>query len=290
MVTFKKILFPTDFSANADKALAHAIRLANFDDGEVIVQHVVDNYFEKHPHWATLFDIHEMQKFMDGYISAHMAKILPAGAGGVLVRPLISKGKPADEITEVADREKVDLVVMGSAKGVVTNKVIRMTNRPVLAVSATQPDVTDAGLCKLTKILVATDFSEHSRRVVQYAFDLKRIFDASIYMLYVIETTHAIEWAIRQGHFIKSMEKMRQWAGNQLVNLTPDEYIKDPNVIRLVEAGSPGDVIADVALEVGADLTILGTHEYGTIHKHLIGTTTDKLLTKTSTAVLTVKL
>jgi nucleotide-binding universal stress UspA family protein len=290
MVTFKKILFPTDFSANADKALAHAIRLANFDDGEVIVQHVVDNYFEKHPHWATLFDIHEMQKFMDGYISAHMAKILPAGAGGVLVRPLISKGKPADEITEVADREKVDLVVMGSAKGVVTNKVIRMTNRPVLAVSATQPDVTDAGLCKLTKILVATDFSEHSRRVVQYAFDLKRIFDASIYMLYVIETTHAIEWAIRQGHFIKSMEKMRQWAGNQLVNLTPDEYVKDPNVIRLVEAGSPGDVIADVALEVGADLTILGTHEYGTIHKHLIGTTTDKLLTKSSTAVLTVKL
>jgi nucleotide-binding universal stress UspA family protein len=290
MVTFKKILFPTDFSANADKALAHAVRLANFDDGEVIVQHVVDNYFEKHPHWATLFDIHEMQKFMDGYVSAHMAKILPAGAGSVAVRTLISKGKPADEITEVADREKVDLVVMGSAKGVVTNKVIRMTNRPVLAVSATQPDLTDAGLCKLTKILVATDFSEHSRRVVQYAFDLKRIFDASIYMLYVIETTHAIEWAIRQGHFIKSMEKMRQWAGNQLLNLTPDEYVKDPSVIRLVEAGSPGVVIADVALEVGADLTILGTHEYGTVHKHLIGTTTDKLLTKSSTAVLTVKL
>ena len=40
-------------------------------------------------------------------------------------------------------------------------------------------------------ILVATDFSEHSKRVVQYAFDLKRIFDASLYMLYVIETGHA---------------------------------------------------------------------------------------------------
>jgi nucleotide-binding universal stress UspA family protein len=142
----------------------------------------------------------------------------------------------------------------------------------------------------MTKIVVATDFSEHSRRVVQYAFDLKRIFDATIYMLYVIETTHAIEWAIRQGHFIHSMEKMREWAGNQLLNLTPDEYVKDPTVVRLVETGSPGDVIANVAFEIGADLTILGTHEYGTVHKHLIGTTTDKLLTKTSTAVLTVKL
>src|SRR5947207_9028695 len=45
---FKKILFPTDFSANADKALAHAIRLAEFDKGEVIVQHVVGDYFERH--------------------------------------------------------------------------------------------------------------------------------------------------------------------------------------------------------------------------------------------------
>jgi nucleotide-binding universal stress UspA family protein len=290
MLAFKKILFPTDFSPNADKALAHAIRLADFEGGEVIVQHVVDNYFDKHPHWATLFDVHEMQKFMDGYVSAHMAEILPQENKNVLVRTLISKGKPADEIADTAERERVDLVVMGSAKGVVTNKVIRMTNRPVLAVSAAQPNPKDLALGKVTRILVATDFSEHSKRVIQYAFDLKRIFDASVYMLYVIETTHAIEWAIRQGHFTGALEKMREWAGHQLVNMTPDEFINDPTVFRIVETGSPGDAIADVAFEIGADLTILGTHEYGTMHKYLIGGTTDKLLMKSSTPILTVKL
>jgi nucleotide-binding universal stress UspA family protein len=208
----------------------------------------------------------------------------------VRIRTEISKGKPAEEIAALAERELVDLVVMGSAKGVVTNKVIRMTNRPVLAVSATHPDPDELGLHKVTKILVATDFSVHSRRVVEYAFDLKRIFDATIYMLYVIETSHAIEWAIRQSHFTHAWDKMREWAANQLVNLTPDEFINDPSVIRLVEQGAPGDTIADVAFEVGADLTILGTHEYGVVHKHLIGTTTDKLLSKTSTPILTVKL
>ena len=290
MISFKKILFPTDFSSNADKALAHALRLADFENGEVIVQHVVGDYFEKHTHWATLFDLHELQKYMDGYVDAHMKKVMPKETGGVRVRTLISKGKPAEEIAGLAEREIVDLVVMGSAKGVVTNKVIRMTNRPVLAISAGQPKPEEMGLQKLTKILVATDFSAHSKRVVEYAFDLKRIFNATIYMLYVIETSHAIEWAIRQGHFTNAMDKMREWAGNQLVNLTPDEFIKDPTVIRLVETGSPGDMIADVAFEVGADLTILGTHEYGTVHKHLIGTTTDKLLTRTSTPILTLKL
>jgi len=74
---------------------------------------------------------------------------------------------------------------MSSAKGVITNKVIRMTTRPVLAVSAAQSNIDEVGL---HKILVATDFPEHSKRVVEYAFDLKRIFVATIYMLYVIET------------------------------------------------------------------------------------------------------
>lgn len=290
MVAFKKILFPTDFSANADHALGHAIRLADFEGGEVIVQHVVSDYFEKHPHWATLFDIHEMQKYMQCYVDSQMKKVLTNDPGNVRVRTEVSKGKPAEEIAALAERELVDLVVMGSAKGVVTNKVIRLTNRPVMAVSATQPASEEVGLHKLTKILVATDFSLHSKRVVEYAFDLKRIFDATIYMLYVIETGHAIEWAIRQGHFVHALDKMREWAGHQLVNLTPDEFVNDPTVIRLVEEGHPGETIADVAYEVGADLTILGTHEYGTVHQHLIGSTTDKLLSKTSTPVLTVKL
>lgn len=290
MIGFKKILFPTDFSTNADKALAHAIRLADFDSGEVIVQHVVGDYFEKNSHWATLFDPRELQTYMDGYVEAHMKSLLPKETGNVRIRTVISKGKPADEIAALATKELVDLVVMGSAKGLVTNKVIRMTTRPVLAISARQPDVGEVGLQKLTKILVATDFSEHSKRVVEYAFDLKRIFNATIYMLYVIGTSHAIEWAIRQGHFVGSMDKMREWAGHQLQNQTPDEFVNDPSVIHLIEAGSPDEVIADVAFEVGADLTILGTHEYGTIHKHLIGTTTDKLLTKSSTPILTVKL
>jgi nucleotide-binding universal stress UspA family protein len=290
MAAFKKILFPTDFSTTADKALAHAVRLADFEGGEVIVQHVVSNYFERYPHWATLFDLHEMQKQMDGYVEAHMMKVLPENTSKVRVRKEVCKGKPAEEIAALAERERVDLVVMGSAKGVVTNKVIRMTNRPVLAVSATQLNAEDVGQHRVTKILVATDFSEHSKRVIEYAFDLKRVFDATIYMLYVIETSQAVEWAFRQGHFVHTMDKMKVWARNQLLNLTPDEFMKDPAVIRLVEAGTPSDTIADVALEVGANLMILGTHEYGTFHTHLIGSTTDELLARTSTSILALKL
>jgi len=289
MSAFKKILFPTDFSKNADHALVHAVRLADLDSGEVIIQHVVSDFFERHSHWATLFDVHELQKALGNYVASHVTTILPKD-GKVQVRGVVSKGRVADEISALAEKEQVDLVVMGSAKGNVTNKVIRMTNRPVLAVSGRRPKTGDTDPHKINKILVTTDFSNHSKKIMEYAFELKKAFNATLYMLFVIETSRAIEFAIRQGRFTDTIDKMRDWATNQLLNLTPDEFTFDPKVVRIVESGVPGDTIADVAFEVGADLTILGTHEYGTMHKHLLGTTTDKLLAKTDTPVLTVKL
>jgi nucleotide-binding universal stress UspA family protein len=202
---------------------------------------------------------------------------------------VISKGKPAEEIVALAEKERVDLIVMGSAKGVVTNKVIRATTRPVLAVSETGHRF-EGHIPTTRRILVATDFSEHSKKVVQYAFELKEAFDASIYLLYVMETSKAVEFALKQTHLANTTAKMKEWAYNQLLNLTPDRYINDPRVTRLVESGSPSDTIATVAQEIGADLTILGTPEYGLVQKALLGTTTDKLLTKISTPILTVKL
>jgi len=58
MAGFAKILFPTDFSKGADHALENVMCLPGVR--EVVVQHVVSTHFEKHTHWTTLFDIHEI--------------------------------------------------------------------------------------------------------------------------------------------------------------------------------------------------------------------------------------
>jgi len=49
---------------------------------------------------------------------------------------MISKGKAAPEINEVANEETVDLIVMGMARGSVTSQVIE---------TGTQPDFRDTG-------------------------------------------------------------------------------------------------------------------------------------------------
>lgn len=287
MTEFTKVLFPTDFSKGADHALENVMSLPGVQ--EVIVQHVVSTYFEKHSHWTTLFDIHEMQKYMEMYVETEMAKMAPRkNQNAAHYRTVVSEGKPAHQIVELADKERVDIIVMGPAKGVVTGSVIRASSHPVLAVprnsNATRP------LQNTAKMLVTTDCSPQSKKVVDYAFELKKLFDCELFLLYAIELTSAVKFGIRQGYFTDATSKMRAWANNQLENLTPHQYVKDSSVHWLVEEGPAAEKIAECAEVCDADLVVMGAHGYGPVQKHFVGTTTDKVLTKVSRPLLTVKI
>ena len=283
---FSRILFPTDFSGNANHALENALFLTGVR--EVIVQHVVSSYFEKHPHWSTLFDIHEAQKFMDMYIDSEMAKVPMSAQEDVAYRSVMSEGKPAQQIVELAEKERVDVIVMGPAKGVVTESVIRASSRPVLAIPPSGSELKP--LQKISKILVATDCSPYSKAVVDYAFQLKQLVGCELFLLYVIEFSNAVKFGIRQGHFTDAVSKMRTWANNQLKNLTPDPFVKDQSVHWLVEEGTISDKIVEVAGAYDVNLVILGAHGYGPVEKHFVGTTTDRVLRKLSLPLLVVKI
>lgn len=287
MASFSKILFPTDFSKGADHALENALCLAGVK--EVVVQHVVSSYFEKHSHWATLFDIHELQKYMDMYVETEMAKVVPKKLQeSIKSRNVISEGKPAQQIVELADKEKVDAIVMGPAKGVVTGLVIRASNHPVLSIPKSGNETKP--LNKISRILVTTDCSPNSKKVVDYAFELKQLFGSELFLIYIIEFTNAIKFGMRQGYFRDATSKMHTWAKNQLENLTPHEFVKDPSVHWLVEEGSATDKIVECADSYDVDLVVMGAHGYGPVQQHFVGTTTDKVLTKLSRPMLTVKI
>jgi len=284
---FSKILFPTDFSDDSRTTLERALALGGIHEGEVVVQHVVGTYFEKHSHFATLFDIHELQKYMDMYAETEMERLVPEDQDKVRFRTVISKGKTAAEIVRLAEEEKVDLIVMGPSTGAVTGGVIRGSNRPVLSLpSGGQPG--PAGTA--SRILVATDFSDHSKKVVRYAIELKQELGASLDLLYAIELNDAIRFGIRQGHLQHAPKKIREWAENELENLTPHEFVSDPSVRRLVEEGPAAETIARVAAAGHADIVVMGAHGHGAVERFVLGTTTSKVLSKIQHPILTLRI
>ena len=142
---FEKILYPTDFSDVAKKAMDYITKLKEAGGKEVIVLHVIDE--------RAIGDICllyasrgsvEMVRRIKEVACKEMDKLgdrLRQAGFGVKLR--VEKGIPLTEILRVEQEEGVSLTVLGShgksnAKemllGSVSEKVIRRSVRPILVV------------------------------------------------------------------------------------------------------------------------------------------------------------
>ena len=113
---FSRILFPTDFSGPAEKALSI---IKGFEGlGEVHVLHVVT---KGETHEEVESNVHEATKKLEAI------KTDLAGAG-LSVKIHVRLGRPTDEIISLADGEEISLILMSShGKGLLTELLVGST-------------------------------------------------------------------------------------------------------------------------------------------------------------------
>jgi nucleotide-binding universal stress UspA family protein len=139
--TLARILIPTDYSDTADHALAWAKLHAETFGAEITILHV----HARHVHYGALGLADESSDAalagdraqLDAYVAERFA------GSGVKLRVLLEVGDPGLKIREVARRDQIDLIVMGTHGtsrledllfGSVTEKVVHHTGCPVLVV------------------------------------------------------------------------------------------------------------------------------------------------------------
>lgn len=113
-VPFKKILFCTDFSENADFAFLFAVEAAmQYKDSKLYILHVIpepDAQF-----WKTyLYEVEDIDKKAKEDIDARIAEsYLSKVPEGIDLEIEIRIGKDYLKILEFADEKDIDLIVMG---------------------------------------------------------------------------------------------------------------------------------------------------------------------------------
>ena len=135
-----RILVPTDYSETADHALEWAILQGRAFGAELTVLHVIPHHLHFGP--MGFADRDEEGPAQDReHLAAHVAA--RAGDSGLKTRPLVEIGEPALKIREVARRDQIDLIVMGTNGtsrlqdvlcGSVTEAVVHHTGCPVMVV------------------------------------------------------------------------------------------------------------------------------------------------------------
>jgi nucleotide-binding universal stress UspA family protein len=126
---YKKILVPYDISMPADKALEHAVKLAKAiknRKAEVILLHVIAELplypllemkaSTSPPRTASLIEhigkVHdETGKYIAQMIEKKRKRYV---SSGITFRSVVLKGIPVKKILEYAEKEKVDLIIIGS--------------------------------------------------------------------------------------------------------------------------------------------------------------------------------
>ncbi len=148
---FTKILYPTDFSEKSKHALEMVKKLKEAGAGEIVLVHCVDireiNTMAEMEGFSSLqYDniLDEVREELHRKASNSIEKISnDLKSNGFKVEERLVDGIPYKEILRIAEKENVDLIVMGSSgKGLLaevvlgstTDKVVREAKVPVIIV------------------------------------------------------------------------------------------------------------------------------------------------------------
>ena len=143
---FKKILYPTDFSDVAAKALDYIKQLKDAGSQEVVLLHVINQRIIDGLMRHAMLDKDIMQWRKKAEEIAHES-LMETGSqledNGFSVKHIVRTGFPWDVILDVEKKEAPSIIVIGSHGrsnignmflGSVSDRVIRKSKRPVLVI------------------------------------------------------------------------------------------------------------------------------------------------------------
>ena len=143
---YRKIMVATDGSELVRKAVDSAIEIAKLSDAKLYAVHVIalGDYYSSIPLSIDAEWIEAMEEHLKIKGNEATANVESAGrSANVEVEPVILEGNPANEIVDFAEKNDIELIVMGSHGktgiqrfliGSVAENVVRHSKKSVLVV------------------------------------------------------------------------------------------------------------------------------------------------------------
>ena len=141
----------------------------------------------------------------------------------------------------------------------------------------------------IAKILVPTDGSECSEKAVSFAGNLAKKLSAKVHVLFVSETNYAGPWYYYVLDGVVSDKIMQK--GKAIADRTA-QALRDGGVADVeahLEEGHAGEVIAEMATAVDADLIVMGTHGRRGLERALMGSVAREVANTSTVPLLLVR-
>lgn len=226
------ILVPTDFSEVANNALGHALKIADVYKNEITLLNIQDE-----GGLFGLFGSEEKMSLIKDAVDMKMDKLISDSAKdfpNVKINKRFEYGKIYKVITEIAEKENFDSIVMGTngasglqqITGSNASRVINYAKVPVVVVKE-QP----IGKGGYQKIVLPIDLSRESRQKVTWAIHLGKRFNSTIHVIYENtsndEVKHRIFAAVNQTQDILDQNNANYIVRGLDEEKYPDSFAED---------------------------------------------------------------
>jgi nucleotide-binding universal stress UspA family protein len=276
MVSFRNILFPTDFTPHARSALKYAAAFAREGRGRIVMfsvqsEKVPPNLMSLPPH------ILEQQEKICLQLRDQVKDLLADELCNELkVEPVIVEGEPAHEIAKAVRDYDIDLVTVvthgrrGLARalwGSTAEEIIAEAPCPVLTIRPPQRDFVehrDRAEIRLDRILLATNFRPSSIAAANLARELAASTNAELHAVYVIGDYFEQISAMFPEGGSSALSRMRAQVQERMQAFARED---DGRTKTHLAEGRPYAEIVRIAVETDADLIVIGT----TVHASLFG-------------------
>jgi nucleotide-binding universal stress UspA family protein len=277
-MSFRNILFPTDFTSHARSALKYAAAFAREAGGRVVLLSVQSARVPANLMTMPERVLHDPDSEWLLQLRREVSELLRDPLfEGLEIEPVIVEGEPAEEIAKAVRDYRIDLVTVvthgrgGLARalfGSTAEEIIAEAPCPVLTIRPPQHDFVEhrdhATDIRLNRILLATNFRPSSVAPTSLAREMAAAHNAELHAAYVIgDYFEQISVMFPEGGK-SALSRMRDEVKRRMESFAGEE---NGNVKTHIAEGRPYAEIVRIAAEIDADLIVIGT----TVHASLFG-------------------
>ncbi len=298
MIEFKEIICPVDFSDSSVRAFAHAAALARWYDAHLTVLHVVPTFDPVQARGGLGDPVRVVTPMPREQVLEEMRRALDLATAAPRATPAAEAGDPRTVIVEQAISKRADLIVMGThgrrgfrrlLLGSMPASVLHEAPCPVLTVPPRAPESASEQVT-FKRILCPVDFSPASLQALGFALDLARQADG------LVTVMHVVEWLAEEEppalpHFNvpEFRRQMAAEAGERLRLVMAGESRTWAGIDTLAVSGRTHREILRAAEMNHADLIVMGAQGRGGVGLALVGSTTQQVVRRATSPVLTVR-
>lgn len=290
-----KILVPLDISDITNVVLRTVKRIAEAHGGEVILFHAVSPaIYIPYPESLSVdvIDVKVLQEIEERKKAEAEEKLhgFVEFMKPVDSRIVIEVGDPRDLVLDMEDREDPDLVVIGSHKkglvekiliGSTAEKIVKHSFRPILVIKGSEPSFEGTAL-------IAYDFSKTAQKTLEFALKFLKPFGMKVELLHIDEPFDLpVVEKIGRAIYQRFREEKKKYLDG--VKQRFEEMGISPEV-TFIEGKDPAEGIVGRIQENGdVDILILGSRGLSGLKRIILGSTSTEVLKRVEIPILIYK-